>query len=142
MKTKILFFLLLLLGMQLRAQNDLTFKVYGDSVKHESFSASGRLEISKILVQNIADKPIFLEWKTVENSFPKGWDCGMCQHGACQIGIPKGSEFRALNPDQQGFIALHIIPNGLKGKGKVTFLVRDRHRPKEGLRITFYAEAF
>ncbi|CAM1373232.1 hypothetical protein [Tenacibaculum xiamenense] len=133
--------LLLLFSLGLVAivsgQNNPTFKIVGNDLNKESLSKEERLEISKINVENISDEPIFLKWETIYNSFPKEWDSSMCQHGACQIGIPKGSSFKKLNPDQQGFIAIHVMSPKKKGKGVVKFKIYDTSNPSYFEILTF-----
>ncbi|WP_130736853.1 hypothetical protein [Flavobacterium sp. J27] len=126
--------------VQIFAQNKPTFSVVGNAINKESIANGKRLDISKIKVENISNKPIFLLWETVYNSFPKEWDCSMCQHGACQIGIPKGSSFNKLNPDQQGFIAIHVIPEKKTGRGVVKFKIYDKANPDYSQIITFEVE--
>ena len=132
-------FVLFLISFHVYSQS---FKIKGEAIKTERVAKDGKLEISKINVVNTSDKPIYLEWKTVSNTFPKGWDCSMCQHGACQIGIPKGSVFKKLNPDQEGFIAIHVIPKNIPGKGKVKFKIYNRDNPKQYATLTFIVEAY
>jgi hypothetical protein len=122
------------------AQGKSTFSVVGNAINKESLTKGKRLDISKIKVENTSDKPIYLVWETVYNSFPKEWDCSMCQHGACQIGIPKGSVFNKLNADQQGFIAIHVIPAQKTGKGVVKFKIYDKANPEYSEIHTFEVE--
>ncbi|NQY30884.1 MAG: hypothetical protein HRT69_15630 [Flavobacteriaceae bacterium] len=129
--------ILLCSTVHINAQSDKTFIVKGNSINNENIPNSGKLDISKITVINISNKAIFLEWKTISNTFPKGWDCSMCQHGACQIGIPKGSVFKKLNPDQEGFIAIHVMPQKNIGNGQVKFKIYDRDYPEEFEILTF-----
>jgi hypothetical protein len=137
MKT-ILFYLLILLSFSYSfAQNKPTFSVVGNATNKESLTKNKRLDISKIKVENISNKPIYLVWETVSNTFPKEWDCSMCQHGACQIGIPKGSAFNKLNADQQGFIAIHVIPANKIGNGIVKFKIYDKANPDYAKILTF-----
>ncbi|MGH2665357.1 hypothetical protein [Flavobacterium sp.] len=124
------------------AQNKPTFSVVGNETNKESLLKSKRLDISKIKVENISNKPIYLVWETVSNTFPKEWDCSMCQHGACQIGIPKGSAFSKLNADQQGFIAIHVIPANKTGTGIVKFKIYDKENPDYAKILTFEVEVF
>ncbi|CAD0004269.1 hypothetical protein [Flavobacterium salmonis] len=141
MKIRLLCFILLLSFSFAFAQTKPTFSVVGSSVNKESVQKSKRLDISKIKVENISDGPIYLVWETIYNSFPKEWDCSMCQHGACQIGIPKGSAFRKLNADQQGFIAIHVIPANKTGSGTVKFRIYDKANPEYAKVLTFEVEA-
>jgi len=129
--------ILLCSTVNIYAQSDKTFIIKGNSINNENIQNSGKLDISKISVVNVSNKAIFLEWKTVSNTFPKEWDCSMCQHGACQIGIPKGSVFKKLNPDQEGFIAIHVIPKKNIGNGQVMFKIYDRDYPEEFEILTF-----
>ncbi|OUL61017.1 hypothetical protein [Flavobacterium sp. AJR] len=122
------------------AQNKPTFSVVGNAINKESLLKNKRLDVSKIKVENISNKPIFLVWETVSNTFPKEWDCSMCQHGACQIGIPKESVFSKLNPDQQGFIAIHVIPVNKIGNGTVKFKIYDKANPAYSKILTFEVE--
>lgn len=117
-----------------------TFSVVGNATNKESLTKDKRLDISKIKVENTSNKPIYLAWETIYNSFPKEWDCSMCQHGACQIGIPKGSVFNKLNADQQGFIAIHVIPAQKTGKGVVKFKIYDKANPEYSEILTFEVE--
>lgn len=119
------------------AQKKPTFSVVGDATNKESLQKNKRLDISKIKVANISNKPIYLAWETVSNTFPKEWDCSMCQHGACQIGIPKGSAFNKLNADQQGFIAIHVIPANKSGIGILKFKIYDKANPDYFKILTF-----
>ncbi|SED14158.1 hypothetical protein SAMN04489761_4405 [Tenacibaculum sp. MAR_2009_124] len=136
-KTITSFIFTLLLTVIASAQNNPTFKVVGNDINKESLAKEDRLEISKINVENTSDEPIFLKWETVYNSFPKNWDSSMCQHGACQIGIPKGSSFKKLNPDQQGFIAIHVMSPKKKGTGIVKFKIYDTSNPSYFEILTF-----
>jgi len=139
---KIMFYLVMLLCFSFAsAQKKPTFSVVGNAVNKESVQKNKRLDISKIKVENISNKPIFLVWETVSNTFPKEWDCSMCQHGACQIGIPKGSAFNKLNADQQGFIAIHVIPGDKGGNGIVKFKIYDKANPDYAKILTFEVEA-
>ncbi|TGD57881.1 hypothetical protein [Flavobacterium humi] len=122
------------------AQKKPTFSVVGNATNKESLLKGKRLDLSKIKVENISDKPIYLVWETVSNTFPKEWDCSMCQHGACQIGIPKGSAFSKLNADQQGFIAIHVIPANKIGTGTVKFKIYDKANPAYTEILTFEVE--
>lgn len=122
------------------AQNKATFSVVGNATNKESLLKNKRLDVSKIKVENISNKPIYLVWETVSNTFPKEWDCSMCQHGACQIGIPKGSAFNKLNADQQGFIAIHVIPTNRVGNGIVKFKIYDKANPDYVKILTFEVE--
>lgn len=122
------------------AQNKPTFSIVGNVINKESLLKEKRLDISKINVENISNKPIYLVWETISNSFPKEWDCSMCQYGTCQIGIPKGSFFNKLNPDQQGFIAIHVIPVNTIGKGIVKFKIYDKENPDYSETLTFEVE--
>ncbi|MFH6994432.1 hypothetical protein [Flavobacterium sp. FlaQc-48] len=140
MKT-ILFYLLMLLSFSVSfAQSKPTFSVVGNATNKESVLKNKRLDISKIKVENVSNKPIYLVWETVSNTFPKEWDCSMCQHGACQIGIPKGSAFNKLNADQQGFIAIHVIPENKTGNGTVKFKIYDKANPNYAKILTFEVE--
>ncbi|WP_268846116.1 hypothetical protein [Flavobacterium aestivum] len=121
-------------------QNKPTFSVVGNATNKESLLRNKRLDVSKIKVENISNKPIYLVWETVSNTFPKEWDCSMCQHGACQIGIPKGSAFNKLNADQQGFIAIHVIPDNRVGNGIVKFKIYDKANPDYVKILTFEVE--
>lgn len=129
MKTIVLYLLILFSFSVSFAQSKPTFSVVGNATNKESLPKNKRLDISKIKVENISNKPIYLVWETVSNTFPKEWDCSMCQHGACQIGIPKGSAFNKLNADQQGFIAIHVIPSNKTGNGIVKFKIYDKANP-------------
>lgn len=141
MKTT-LFYSIILLSFSLAfSQSKPTFSVVGNAINKESLSKNKRLDISKIKVENISNKPIYLVWETIYNTFPKEWDCSMCQHGACQIGIPKGSVFNKLNADQQGFIAIHVIPAKKAGKGVVKFKIYDKANPDYSEILTFEVEA-
>jgi hypothetical protein len=122
------------------AQNKATFSVVGNATNKESLLKNKRLDVSKIKVENISNKPIYLVWETISNTFPKEWDCSMCQHGACQIGIPKGSAFNKLNADQQGFIAIHVIPTNRVGNGIVKFKIYDKANPDYVKILTFEVE--
>lgn len=140
MKTT-LFYSIILLSFSLAfSQSKPTFSVVGNAINKESLSKNKRLDISKIKVENISNKPIYLVWETIYNTFPKEWDCSMCQHGACQIGIPKGSVFNKLNADQQGFIAIHVIPAKKAGKGVVKFKIYDKANPDYSEILTFEVE--
>lgn len=119
------------------AQSRGTFMVQGDSVKKELVEHTGYLENSKMTVVNTSDKPIYLEWQTISNTFPQAWDCSMCQHGKCQIGIPKGSVFKRLNPGQEGFIAIHVLPEQHPGAGTVKFKLYDKEHPEYYKILTF-----
>ena len=140
MKPIILSFCFLFSSCLLAAQSDTTFVVVGDSFNKEIVKKGGRLDISKIKVENITDDAIYLVWETISNSFPPEWDCSMCQHGKCQIGIPKGSRFKRLNADQQGFIAIHVMPGKHSGKGTVTFKIYDKNKPEHFENLTFEVE--
>lgn len=121
-------------------QTNKTFKIKGEAVRTEVVVNNGNLDISKIKIENISNKAIYLKWETISNTFPKEWDCSMCQHGACQIGIPKGSVFNKLNADQQGFIAIHVIPAQKTGKGVVKFKIYDKANPEYSEILTFEVE--
>lgn len=140
MKTTFNILLFFLLFGFTYAQSKPTFSVVGNAINKENITKGKRLDVSKIKVENISSKPIFLVWETVYNSFPKEWDCSMCQHGACQIGIPKGSVFNKLNADQQGYIAIHVIPAQKTGKGVVKFKIYDKANPTYSEILTFEVE--
>jgi hypothetical protein len=137
MKTIVLYLFILFSFSVSFAQSKPTFSVVGNATNKESLPKNKRLDISKIKVENISNKPIYLVWETVSNTFPKEWDCSMCQHGACQIGIPKGSAFNKLNADQQGFIAIHVIPSNKTGNGIVKFKIYDKANPDYAKILTF-----
>lgn len=138
---KIFFTIIILLSLfNSFAQNKPTFSVVGNATNKESLLKNKRLDVSKIKVENISNKPIYLVWETISNTFPKEWDCSMCQHGACQIGIPKGSVFNKLNADQQGFIAIHVIPTNRVGNGIVKFKIYDKANPDYVKILTFEVE--
>lgn len=138
---KIFFTIIILLSLSNSfAQNKPTFSVVGNATNKESLLKNKRLDVSKIKVENISNKPIYLVWETIFNTFPKEWDCSMCQHGACQIGIPKGSVFNKLNADQQGFIAIHVIPTNRVGNGIVKFKIYDKANPDYVKILTFEVE--
>ncbi|GAA4773856.1 MULTISPECIES: hypothetical protein [Flavobacterium] len=137
MKTIFLKLLLFVVFTTAYAQQKPTFLIIGKDSNKEILSKDKRLDISKIKVENISNKPIYLVWETLSNTFPKEWDCSMCQHGACQIGIPKGSSFSKLNPDQQGFIAIHVIPDNTPGHGIVKFKIYDKQNPSYSQIMTF-----
>ncbi|MCP2027888.1 hypothetical protein L1276_003048 [Flavobacterium sp. HSC-32F16] len=137
MKKLLLNLIILLYFSFSSAQTKPTFLVVGNATNKESVLKNKRLDISKIKVENISNEPIYLVWETVSNTFPKEWDCSMCQHGACQIGIPKGSAFSKLNADQQGFIAIHVIPSNKKGNGIVKFKIYDKANPDYAQILTF-----
>jgi hypothetical protein len=137
MKFLIYSFLFLLFVPSSFSQGDGSFKVIGESVNNEVVAKGKRLDISKIKVQNTSDEAIYLEWETVSNTFPTEWDCSMCQHGACQIGIPEGSIFKKLNADQLGFIAIHVMPGDTSGEGTVIFKIYDKHTPENFELLTF-----
>ncbi len=140
MKAFFLTLFLLSCSWLLVAQSAATFMVVGEDTNREVVTKGGRLDISKIKVENITKSTIYLAWETVYNSFPKAWDCSMCQHGDCQIGIPKGSEFKALRADQQGFIAIHVMPGDQSGAGIVKFKIYDRDHPENFETLTFEVE--
>jgi hypothetical protein len=140
MKKIVLHFILLLSISSAFAQKKPTFSIVGNATNKERLFKNKRLDVSKINVENISDKPIYLVWETVYNTFPKEWDCSMCQHGACQIGIPKGSIFSKLNADQQGFIAIHVIPTNKMGNGIVKFKIYDKANPEYAKILTFEVE--
>lgn len=140
MKKTVFYFLILFSFSSVFGQSKPTFSVVGNATNKESLLKNKRLDISKIKVENISDKPIYLVWETVYNTFPKEWDCSMCQHGACQIGIPKGSAFNKLNADQQGFIAIHVIPADKTGTGIVKFKIYDKAHPEYTKILTFEVE--
>lgn len=137
MKNILLYVLLLFTIPNIYAQQKPTFSIVGSDNNKEILHKNKRLDISKIKVENISNKPIYLVWETISNTFPKEWDCSMCQHGACQIGIPKGSSFSKLNPDQQGFIAIHVIPANTVGHGIVKFKIYDKNNPGYAKIMTF-----
>lgn len=137
MKKLLLHLIILLYFSCSSAQSKPTFLVVGKATNKESVLKNKRLDISKIKVENISNAPIYLVWETVSNTFPKEWDCSMCQHGACQIGIPKGSAFSKLNADQQGFIAIHVIPSNKTGNGIVKFKIYDKANPDYTQILTF-----
>jgi hypothetical protein len=139
MKT-IFYSLLLLFSFSAAFAQKPTFSVVGNATNKESLQKNKRLDISKIKVENISNKPIYLVWETISNTFPKEWDCSMCQHGACQIGIPKGSAFNKLNADQQGFIAIHVLPASKTGNGTVKFKIYDKANPNYAEILTFQVE--
>jgi hypothetical protein len=118
-------------------QTNKTFKIKGEAVRTEVVVNNGNLDISKIKIENISNKAIYLKWETISNTFPKEWDCSMCQHGACQIGIPAGSEFKKLNSNEDGFIAIHVMPQKISGEGTVKFKVYDKNKPDDFEVITF-----
>ncbi|SHM32280.1 hypothetical protein [Flavobacterium chilense] len=140
MKKQFFYLITLLYFSFASAQSKPTFSVVGNGINKESLLKNKRLDISKIKVANISNKPIYLVWETVSNTFPKEWDCSMCQHGACQIGIPKGSAFSKLNADQQGFIAIHVIPENKTGNGVVKFKIYDKANPEYAKILTFEVE--
>ena len=140
MKDFLLLLFLLPSSWLLLAQAPATFVVVGEDTNREIVAKGGRLDISKIKVENITKNTIYLVWETVSNTFPKAWDCSMCQHGDCQIGIPKGSEFKALRADQQGFIAIHVMPGNYSGEGVVKFKIYDRDHPEYFETLTFEVE--
>ena len=140
MKTFFLTIVLLSCSWLLAAQSAATFMVVGEDTNREIVAKGGRLDISKIKVENITKSTIYLAWETIYNTFPEAWDCSMCQHGDCQIGIPKGSEFKALRADQQGFIAIHVMPRSYSGEGIVKFKIYDRDNPEYFETLTFEVE--
>lgn len=140
MKAFLLTLFLFTCSCWLMAQSPATFMVVGEDTNREIVTKGGRLDISKIKVENITKNTIYLAWETVYNSFPKAWDCSMCQHGDCQIGIPKGSEFKALRADQQGFIAIHVMPGNYSGEGVVKFKIYDKEHPDFYETLTFEVE--
>ncbi len=142
MKLKLLFLFTLFYSLSIYAQEKATFKIIGNPTNIERLARNKRLDISKIKVENISNQPIYLEWETILNTFPKEWDCSMCQHGNCQIGIPKGSVFKKLQPDQQGFIAIHVIPKKHISKAIVQFKLYDKANPEYFEILTFNVETY
>jgi hypothetical protein len=140
MKTFFLSIYLFAFSCLLLGQSTTSFIVVGENTNREVVAKGDRLDISKIKVENITKSTIYLAWETVYNSFPKEWDCSMCQHGDCQIGIPKESEFKALRADQQGFIAIHVMPGSYSGEGTVKFKIYDRDHPEYFETLTFEVE--
>jgi hypothetical protein len=139
MKYRIL--LLFLTGsVALSAKDKSTFAVKGERTKNEVVAHGAHLENSKITVVNISEKPIFLVWETVSNTFPKEWDCSMCQHGKCQIGIPNGSVFKRLDAGQEGFITIHVLPKEQPGSGRVQFKIYDKEHPEYFEVLTFFVK--
>lgn len=140
MKDFLLLLFLLPCSWLLLAQAPATFVVVGENTNREIVAKGGRLDISKIKVENITKNTIYLAWETISNTFPRAWDCSMCQHGDCQIGIPEGSEFKALRADQQGFIAIHVMPGNHSGEGVVKFKIYDKEHPEVYETLTFEVE--
>ena len=66
-----------------------------------------------------------MNWERVENTLPIEWDYSMCAFGKCQIGIPTGGALKLISPGKPGFMAIHVFPKGIKGKGTVQFKLFD-----------------
>ena len=127
----------MILAYSSHCQTNKSFKIKGDAVKNDVVAKDGNLENSKIKIENTSGRAIYIEWTTIENTFPEEWDCSMCQHGACQIGIPEGSEFKKLNSNEDGFIAIHVMPHEVSGSGVVKFKVYNKKKPEDFEIITF-----
>jgi|GEM_PF-2363061 len=124
-------------SIKANSQKSKTFAIKGESIKTEVVEHGSNLENSIITVVNVSDKPIYLEWETISNTFPSTWDCSMCQHGKCQIGIPKRSVFKKLNAGEEGFIAIHVLPQNKSGSGQVKFKIYDKASPEKYEVLTF-----
>ena len=132
--------LLVVVAVHVHGQVGCTFAIKGDSVSNEVLDKDGYLENARLAVVNTSGKPVYLAWETMANTFPAGWDCSMCQHGKCQIGIPSGSVFKKLDAGQEGFIAIHVLPGGISGAGSVQFRIFDKEQPDCSRTLTFYVK--
>lgn len=137
LKINYLLWLVLTLPIGLWAKDGRTFIIKGDSTQNELVEHNGYLENSKITLINTSDKAIYIVWETILNTFPKVWDCSMCQHGKCQIGIPKGAVFKKLDAGREGFIAIHVLPQKNAGSGCVKFKIYDKEHPEYFKVLTF-----
>jgi len=141
MKTRYIVLLLALMcALNVSAQKGKTFAIKGSNTNTEVVGHNSDLENSVITIVNTSDKPIYLEWETVSNTFPSSWDCSMCQHGKCQIGIPKGSAFKKLDAGAEGFIAIHVLPQNQSGSGTVKFKIYDKDHPEYSEVLTFQVQ--
>ncbi|MBT5401987.1 MAG: hypothetical protein HOL28_00940 [Crocinitomicaceae bacterium] len=102
-----------------------SFKILGNGVQNITIDRNGKLELAEIKFLNTTQTDLYLNWERVENTLPIEWDYSMCAFGKCQIGIPTGGALKLISPGKPGFMAIHVFPKGIKGKGTVQFKLFD-----------------
>jgi len=102
-----------------------SFSVVGDSIVRLSINKNEKLELAEIKIANNTDGQLELKWSCLVNTLPSGWDYSMCAYGKCQVGIPEFGTLRSIGPGKTGFVAIHVLPKGIPGNGRVKFKLID-----------------
>ena len=117
-----------------------SFEIIGDTSMAVVLTIDQKLELAEMKIKNLTDKPVVLRWTRVKNTLKDDWDYSMCAFGKCQIGIPSGGILKKIAPGKTGFIAIHLFPKGVKGKGKVSFKLQDTANPQFQEEVEFLVE--
>ena len=83
-----------------------SFSVVGDSIVRLSINMNEKLELAEIKIANNTDGQLELKW-------------------SCQVGIPEFGTLRSIGPGKTGFVAIHVLPKGIPGNGRVKFKLID-----------------
>lgn len=91
----------------------------------------------QIKMVNTSDSALNLSWKLISNSLVNGWDYSMCNYGQCLLTIPDSGKMKPIKKRENGFLAIHINPYQISGKGIVKFYVYETNNQQNGETITF-----
>ena len=94
------------------------------------------LRIFDIYQENVSGDTLQLDWSAVSVDLPVGWDYSMCDFGHCYPGVPGGSML-PVEPIEEGFLGLNIMPGTTSGTGEVRVYVFDVNAPAQGDTLTW-----
>lgn len=119
------------------AYGQCSFEVVGSNTDSINVSANGKLELADFKIRNTKNHPVILKWELIQNTLSDSWDYSMCAYGQCQVGIPNSGNIKQIDAGKTGFVALHLFPQGVPGKGVVTFNLIDTANPSCVQAVTF-----
>lgn len=118
-----------------RAQFNLSATAVSGTVEQ-----NGYLNLEIDMDNTLADS-LTLEWETMSNTLPAGWDATLCDYQQCFASVIAGRVMEPVPPGGHGFIKLTIGPNMVIGSGVVTFDVWERGNTASKQTITYTVNA-
>jgi hypothetical protein len=95
------------------------------------------LETLSIQQINNTKDTIVLKWSKVSESVPDAWDASICDNSFCNTTLVNNGTMLPINPNEYGFLLLHITPKINYGTAIIRYAVWDEANPTIRDTLTF-----